>query len=189
MFAVKYIAIGLGVILFGFLLTNYLSPRGELKHVDTIVAISGGDTTARAQQASDLYAAGWADELIFSGAALDPLSPSNAEVMREFAKQTGIPEAVIKVEEESQNTIENALKSEEIIEQEQFESIILVTSPYHQRRAYLEFRDKLGPDVEIINYPVQDDNWAATWWFKPTGWYTTISETFKVGATIFKNAL
>ena len=187
MFVVKYVVAGLGIILFGVLLTNFLSPRDELMHVDAIVAISGGNTTDRAQQAADLYEEGWGDEIVFSGAALDPVSPSNAEVMREFAKQAGIPEEVINIEEEAQNTAQNAAKSEEIINEQQFESIILVTSPYHQRRAYLEFRDKLGPDVEIINYPVEDDNWPTTWWFKPTGWYTTVTETFKVGVTILKN--
>lgn len=187
MFLIKYFAIGFGVILFGVLLTNYLSPRDELKKVDAVVAISGGNTTARAEQASKLYEDGWAEELVFSGAALDPLSPSNADVMREFAKRSGIPEEVIRIEEEAQNTAENALNSEQIATEEDYESIILVTEPYHQRRAYLEFRDKLGPDVVIINYPVEDNNWAKTWWFKPTGWYTTISETFKVSVTILKN--
>lgn len=184
---VKYIAIGFGVILLGILLTNYLSPRDELKKVDAIIAISGGDTTARAEQATELYKAGWGEQLVFSGAALDPLSPSNAQIMREFAEYAGIPEQVIRIEEEAQNTVENAMKTDEIAQEEQYESIILVTSPYHQRRAYLEFRDKLGPDVEIINYPVEDDNWASTWWFKPTGWYLTVSETLKVSVTIFKN--
>ncbi len=184
---VKYVAIGFGVILLGVLLTNYLSPRDELQKVDAVIAISGGDTTARAEQATKLYEEGWAEEIVFSGAALDPLSPSNAKVMREFAKRTGIPEQVIRIEEKAQNTVENAMKSEEIATQEKYESIILVTEPYHQRRAYLEFRDKLGPDVVIINYPVEDNNWSTTWWFKPSGWYITVSETFKVGITILKN--
>jgi len=187
MFIIKYVAIGFGVILFGVLLTNYLSPRDELQKVDAIIAISGGDTTSRAEQATQLYEDGWADEIVFSGAALDPLSPSNARVMREFARRTGISEQVIHIEEEAQNTVENAVKSEEIATQEQYDSIILVTEPYHQRRAYLEFRDKLGPDVVIINYPVEDNNWSTTWWFKPTGWFITVSETFKVGITILKN--
>jgi uncharacterized SAM-binding protein YcdF (DUF218 family) len=187
MFILKYVGIVLGVILLGVLLTNYLSPRDELEKVDAIVAISGGNTTDRAEQAIKLYEEGWGEQIVFSGAALDPLSPSNAEVMREFAERTGIPQEVIQIEEEARTTAENAVKSEEIVEEQNFESIILVTSPYHQRRAYMEFRESLGPDVVIINYPVESDNWTTTWWFKPTGWYITISETVKVGFTFFKN--
>lgn len=187
MFILKIVGIGLGVILFGLLLTNFLAPRDELEKVDAIVAISGGNTTDRAEQAIKLYEEGWGEQIIFSGAALDPLSPSNAEVMREFAKLTGIPQEVIQIEEQARTTAENADKSEDIVNEQNFESIILVTSPYHQRRAYMEFRDALGPDVVIINYPVEDDNWPTTWWFKPTGWYITVSETFKVGFTFFKN--
>ena len=187
MFILKYVGIALAVILFGVLLTNFLSPRGELKKVDAVVAISGGNTTDRAEQAIKLYEDGWAEQIVFSGAALDPLSPSNAEVMRRFAESTGIPQEVIQIEEAARTTAENAVKSEEIVNEQNFESIILVTSPYHQRRAYMEFRDTLGPDVKIINYPVESDNWATTWWFKPTGWYITVSETVKVGFTFFKN--
>jgi len=183
----KYILIVVGVIILGIGLTKFLSPRDVLKKVDAIVAISGGDTTDRAQQAINLYKERWADKIIFSGAALDPLSPSNAEIMRSFASHSGIPAKVINIEESAQNTPENASNSQAIIKQNDFDSIILVTSPYHQRRAYLEFRDKLGPDVEIINYPVTSDNWAKTWWFSPGGWYITTSETIKVGITIIKN--
>ena len=184
---VKYVVIFLGFVLLVFFLTNFLSPKNKLEKVDAVVAISGGKTTDRANQAIKLYEDGWAEQIVFSGAALDPLSPSNAEVMRDFAKTYGIPEGVIKIEEEAKNTAENALKSDKLVEEHQFDSIILVTSPYHQRRAYMEFRDKLGPDVKIINYPVEDDNWRTTWWFKPTGWYITVTETFKVGATAIKN--
>jgi len=187
MFILKYVGIVLGVILLGILLTNFLSPRDELQKVDAIVAISGGNTTDRAEQAIKLYEEGWGKQIVFSGAALDPLSPSNADVMREFAKRTGIPQEVIQIEEEARTTAENAEKSEQIVKEQNFKSIILVTSPYHQRRAYMEFRDTLGPDVTIINYPVENDNWATTWWFKPTGWYMTVSETVKVGLTFFKS--
>ncbi len=168
-------------------LTNYLSPRGELQKVDAIIAISGGDTTARTEQAIKLYEAGWATQLVFSGAALDPLSPSNAQVMREIAKRAAVPDAVIQIEEKAQNTAQNAIKSEAIAQKKDYESIILVTSPYHQRRAYIEFRDKLGPDVVIINYPVVNDDWATTWWYQPSGWQITMSETLKVGVTILRN--
>src|SRR5680860_725341 len=94
----KYILIVVGVIILGIGLTKFLSPRDVLKKVDAIVAISGGDTTDRAQQAIDLYKERWADKIIFSGAALDPLSPSNAEIMRSFASHSGIPAKVINIE-------------------------------------------------------------------------------------------
>src|SRR5689334_14723832 len=49
---------------------------------DAIVAISGGNTSVRAAEAIRLYKEGWADTLIFSGAAADTTGPSNAAVMR-----------------------------------------------------------------------------------------------------------
>ena len=47
-----------------------------------IVAVSGGDTAARADEAIKLYKNGWANILIFSGAAADKSGPSNALVIK-----------------------------------------------------------------------------------------------------------
>ncbi|HMR73214.1 MAG TPA: YdcF family protein, partial [Candidatus Saccharibacteria bacterium] len=51
---------------------------GRCEKADAIVAVSGGDTMARVDQAIELYKNGWATMLIFSGAALDKTGPSNA---------------------------------------------------------------------------------------------------------------
>ncbi len=77
----------------------YLTPKDDLAKADYIVAISGGDTKSRTLQAIDLYKQGYAQKLVFSGAALDPLSPSNAKVMHDLAVENGVPESDIIVEE------------------------------------------------------------------------------------------
>lgn len=59
----------------------YPSKKNDCGSVDAIVAISGGDTQARTAQAIDLYKRGWAEFLVFSGAAADKEGPSNAEAM------------------------------------------------------------------------------------------------------------
>lgn len=172
------------------LLTEFLSPRDDLVPADVIVAISGGDTSARANYAIDLFDEGYADKLIFSGDALDPLSPSNAEVMGRVATLRGVPSANIYLSQEAKNTEENAQETKDIIEDSGYKTVILVTSEYHQRRAFIEFSDKLGDDVEIINSPVVEKGWSKRlWWTTPRGWFLTVSETVKIPIAFVRNLL
>lgn len=157
------------------------SETGKCRKADAIVAISGGDTTARANEAIHLYQEGWASKLIFSGAAQDKSGPSNAEVMRETALDAGVPAAAIIIEEEGETTKENAENTQNIFVQNDISSVILVTSGYHQRRASLEFNKRSSGSVEVRNHPVATDNqWSAIWWLTPTGWYLAVSEFGKI---------
>ena len=159
------------------------SPSGAAKcqRADAIVAISGGDTTARADEAIRLYQKGWASKLIFSGAAQDKSGPSNAEVMRQTALDAGVPAANIITEEEGETTKQNAENTQNIFQQNDITSVILVTSGYHQRRASLEFNKRSGDMVQVRNHPVAADNqWSGLWWLTPTGWYLAVTEFVKI---------
>lgn len=149
---------------------------------DAIVAISGGDTAARTKEAVELYKNGWATKLIFSGAAQDKSGPSNAEAMRRIALFSGVPNGDIITEEYSATTKENAENTQDILAENEIESVILVTSGYHQRRAGLEFMARSSDTISLRNHPVQTDNqWAGGWWWlTPTGWYLAISELVKI---------
>lgn len=155
----------------------YIAPQDELVKADAIIVVSGGDTVSRTQEAVKVYQSKWAPVLIFAGAALDPDSPSNASAMREIAISEGIPPDVIALDESSLNTKQNANEVSHIIEALNFKRVILVTSPYHQRRAYLEFRERLGRTVTIINHPATDEAWSRSrWWLSSRGWYFTLIE-------------
>jgi len=159
----------------------YLSPQNTLAKTDTIVAISGGETDARTDEAVRLYQDGWAGHIIFSGAALDPNGPSNAEAMASRAKSQGVPAAAISLDEASTNTRENASDVAAIIHRAGYTSIILVTSPYHQRRAYIVFRRVLGSGMTIINHSSYDQNWRRSeWWGTSYSRNLTLSELQKV---------
>lgn len=156
------------------------SEKQGCQPADAIVAVSGGDTAARTEEAIRLYKNGWAPKLIFSGAALDKTGPSNAEVMRGQALGSGVPAEDIIIEEYSETTRENAEKTEDILHANNVSSVILVTSGYHQRRAGLEFSKRTGT-IELRNHPVaRDKQWSAWWWLTPGGWFLAISEFIKI---------
>lgn len=186
----KNAAIVLGIILLilaavavvGFFsLGFYLSPQGTLVKSDTIVAISGGDTAARTAEAVKLYNDDWANHIIFSGAALDPNGPSNAKAMALAAEQQGVPTSAIELDESAANTRQNAAGVAAIMAREHFGSMILVTSPYHQRRADITFRRAVGKDVAIINHSSYDNAWRrSNWWATSYSRNLTLSELQKV---------
>lgn len=154
---------------------------GRCAKADAIIAISGGDTKARTKEAIRLYKEGWSNRLIFSGAAADKDSPSNAEVMKQIATQDGVPLADISIEEFSANTAENAENTAEIARAMDLKRVLLVTSAYHQRRASIEFSKQLGESVQIVNHPVANDNqWSSWWWMTPYGWVLGLSEVVKI---------
>ena len=155
--------------------------EGRCKKADAIVAVSGGDTSARTKEAIYLYEQGWADRLIFSGAAQDKSGPSNAAVMRDDAISAGVPASVITIEEQGETTKQNADKTQQLLEEKDIKIVILVTSAYHQRRAGLEFSERSDGKVAIVNHPVASDRqWSAWWWLTPGGWYLAIGEFIKI---------
>ena len=150
------------------------------RKADAVVAISGGDTSARTAEAVRLYKAGWTDKLIFSGAALDKSGPSNAEAMSKEAEAAGVPGEDIVLEEFGQNTKENAENTHDIFELLGIKDVILVTSGYHQRRAGLEFSAR-SSSIAVRDHPVgTDSQWSPWWWATPQGWYLAISELVKI---------
>lgn len=175
-------------------LSAYLAPDGltscdvrpdeskfDCQKVDAIVAVSGGDTTARTDQAITLYQNGWADKLVFSGAAQDKSGPSNAEAMQRRAVLAGVPASAILLDETSETTKQNAENTRSLFDKYDIHAVILVTSAYHQRRAGLEFGKRAGMDVRIINHPVASDNqWNQWWWLTPGGWWLALGEFFKI---------
>lgn len=159
---------------------NIPSAKEGCQAADVIVAVSGGDTVARTKEAIRLYQNGWAPKLVFSGAAEDKNSPSNAAVMQGIATASGVPHEAIRVEEYGRTTKQNAEKTATLLSEQEDMSIILVTSGYHQRRASLEF-SRVLKSADIRNHPVkQDSQWSSWWWMTPMGWYLAIGELARI---------
>lgn len=158
----------------------YLSPQDNLKKADAIVVVSGGQTQSRAAKGIELYKEGYAPKIIFSGAALDD-GPSNAFAMRDLALSEGVSAKNILIDEKSQNTYENAVNSKTIIDELQAKKIILVTSPYHQRRANQTFEKELGTNYEVIGVSAYDDRWSKSqWWRRGFPLFISASELWKL---------
>lgn len=148
---------------------------------DAIVVVSGGDTNARTDEGIKLFEHGWADSIVFSGAAQDKSGPSNAAAMRQRALAAGVPATAIFVDEQAATTEQNAMNTKTIFKDNDFKTVILVTSGYHQRRAELEFRKESAGSVTILDHPLlQDKDWSFWWFVTPRGWWLASGEIAKI---------
>ena len=153
---------------------------GQCEKADAIIVVSGGDTNARTDEGIQLQKNGWANSIVFSGAAQDKSGPSNAAAMRLRAEAANIAKSSIFVEENAATTEENAANTHSIFDNNNFKKVILVTSGYHQRRSALEFT-KSNPSIIVLNHPLlSDKDWSPFWWTTPRGWWLASGELAKI---------
>ncbi len=111
---------------------------------------AGGGYQERVKQAIDLYKAGYARYLVLSSGFV--YSFREAEVMRALAVDNGVPASVIVLEQRAASTYQNVAFVNDILRDHRWRSILLVSSPYHMRRAMMVWR-KVDPDVIVTPSP------------------------------------
>jgi uncharacterized SAM-binding protein YcdF (DUF218 family) len=184
-FLLGFLTGAIAVVLFLLGVGHWLDVTDPLTKADAIVAISG-DTGARAGSAIALWKQGYAPVLIFSGGSSDPDSVASAELMKRTAVAEGVPSNAIVVEGTSATTEENAENVAELMKRRGLRSAILVTSPYHQRRAAMLFEREFGrAGLTFRNHPAADPDWDATfWWTREPSRSRTFVELAKLGALV-----
>ncbi|HEY59350.1 MAG TPA: YdcF family protein [Anaerolineae bacterium] len=142
------------VIQFTQTLWNYMQLNHNLQKADTILALGSHDLRV-GEYAAQLYLDGWAPFIICSGGFGNQTrgiwQETEAEKFAHIAREKGVPQDSILVENQSTNTGENILFTRKLIEEKNFkaESFILVHKPYMERRAYATFR-KLWPEKQVL---------------------------------------
>ena len=133
---------------------DFLVVDEEPKPADVIIVISGSED--RVPYGVELYQLGYADTLLLSG--------GSAQNLKKQALSLGVPEDHILLESKSNTTFGNAKYSSEIVRDQGFTSAILVTSPFHTRRAGMFFKQFFeGVDLTVCSVPY-DPSLANSWW-------------------------
>lgn len=150
---VKTVLFSIGVALILYIAYQFVSLRAQnsitvVPRVDSIVVLGaavwpGGRPSPvlrdRLARAAELYHEGVAARIICSG-GVGKNPPSEAEVCKQFLLRAGVPEEDIIIEPDSTSTSEQAKRIKTICEREGFNSIALVTSFFHEKRAIQLFR-------------------------------------------------
>ena len=110
----------------------------------------GKSTIERARYAAELYRKGFAEKIVFSSGYI--YSYNDAENMKLIALSMGVPEKNIILENKANSTYENVIFCKKIIDDNKWDSILLISSPYNMLRAKLVF-DKYEKGVKVLYSP------------------------------------
>lgn len=94
-----------------------------------------------------LYEAGYVDRLIVTGGTAGQAEESDASAAKKYLLSQGIPEEAVLIEDQSSITQENLENSKAIMEENGYETAIIVSDPLHMKRAML-----LAEDAGITAY-------------------------------------
>jgi uncharacterized SAM-binding protein YcdF (DUF218 family) len=172
------VLLALALLAPGFILD---APQASPAPSDAIVVISGDEQMARFAEGVNLYQQGFGKYLVFSGAAYDN-GTSNADVMHDLAIQRGVPEKAILDEPLGEDTWGNAVYTRQVLEEHGLRSAILVTSPYHLRRAQVTFDAAYaGSGITLMVHAAPDSQWRKqSWWQQAETRRLTLTELQKL---------
>ena len=83
-----------------------------------------------------------------------------AEVMRALAVANGVPPDAIVLEQRAANTYDNVIYCAAILDAHAWRKILLVSSPYHMRRAVLTWH-RAAPHIAVTPTPVAQSQFYA----------------------------
>ena len=153
-------------------LYDYLSEEDALEKSD-LIFVFGAKQTFRIEKAVDLYKQGYAPKILVSGRSPsyeNSVTISEAEKFTEFAIKHGVHQKDIILEEESITVPDNVKRSLNLLESENIKhnSIILVNSPFSQRRGWAHFSkmSKVGTKILRVNSDKVSDMFTKDGWHK-----------------------
>lgn len=145
------------------------------EQADVVVVLTGG--RGRIRKALELFEQGYGRTLYISGT---DRSVTMKDILKELRWVGPVDDNRILLENISTNTIENAEQVARYITAQGFTRVLLVTSPYHVRRAHFIFSKILPRGVHLdVSWFDREPFDIHDWWKHPTGIWVTFSEFFK----------
>jgi uncharacterized SAM-binding protein YcdF (DUF218 family) len=162
----------------------FLITGDRLKKVDAVVVLGGGGEH-RVAEAVRLIQEKYGSWLIITepGELDPPEMGMGSQFFRIDAIEMGLsPNAILITEKTAASTYEEALAVLHLMEEKQFQSVIVVTDPFHTQRTRIIFRrlfDETGLQVRVHPVP---GHWyrSTTWFLSMEGWGHTVREYVKL---------
>lgn len=132
---------------------NYMKMNHQLEKADVIIGMGSYDTRT-AERAADLYLAGYAPYVLFTGDGRKPEEnrpEREAELFARVAEEKGVPANRILIEPTAKDTGGNISFSRELLNVKGIlvQTIIVVHKPFMERRIFAAIR-KQWPEVKIV---------------------------------------
>jgi uncharacterized SAM-binding protein YcdF (DUF218 family) len=170
---VTAVLLGLGVLIVALDVYRF-SLRDETRPADAAIVLGAavyGERPSpvfreRINHAIGLYEAGLVTHIIFTGGVGYRDALAEAEVARNYALARGVPAEAILLETTSTSTWENLTNARLVAQQQGIETVLVVSTPFHMRRA-LALAEDVG--LEAYSSPTRTTRWISrltqTWSF------------------------
>ena len=152
-------------------LGDFLVIQDDLQPADVIHVIAGADH--RTEHAIELYQQGYAKVIFFTGGWCTSHNYFHGEHGMQLALAQGVPrEAIAYDDSPVTSTYSEIILFKAWIDQSPapIRSVIVVSDPFHMRRARWTARQVLGEEVEILMSPVpfEQTPYKQQWWLDET---------------------
>ena len=134
---------------------SLLLVESPVQNVDAIIVL-GGEAQARPELAAKLYHQGVAPLIFVVGTG-------DNETGRRVLLRAGVPADRLVCETASESTLENALFTSPLLKQSGVRNALLITSPFHTRRALATFQQRI-PEIRFHVASAR-----IGWWDTPQG--------------------
>jgi uncharacterized SAM-binding protein YcdF (DUF218 family) len=191
------------LIFFGWLISwiaaRMLIVSAPLEHADAIVVLSGSRAfTERASFAADLYKVRRASKIVLTNddqrggwSNAEQRNPYFYENIARELNRFGVPDSVITViPQPVTSTQDEAMLLRDYCERNHLQSLLVITSPYHSRRALRTFRKAFNGSGKTVGLMTPGPGWqsppATVWWRYRRGWAMVAGEYLKLGYYAFR---
>ena len=150
----------------------------QIAHVepDAVIVLTGGK--GRLSSALALFKEADAKFLFILGVS----KTAALESIFSQGELSGVKTENIVLDKASQTTYENALYAKDYLDERTVESVVLVTSNYHMKRALFIFESVLPANINIIPYAIGSENFQLNdWWLHPKSLKLAFAEYLKYG--------
>jgi len=165
-------------------LASYLNFKTTISPSDVIIVLSG--CTERFKHSVRLYKQGYAGNIMIT-ASNEPLELANVHldwewIIRDAARQEGIPEAALLIVEDITSTYDEACFTRKIMLEKGFKSAIVVSSPYHMRRVRMIFEKVYKRSGISLYYSPVEESWfqVEKWWTREGELVAVVNEYIKL---------
>lgn len=168
---------------------GYLS-ENDPKEAADLIFVPGSKTHLRIEKAIELYKKNYAPKMLISGGA--PYYKNNqipeAEWHKEIAVNAGVPASSILTESRSISLPDNVRASLNMLDEQgiKYKSLILVNSPYSQRRCWAHFMKytEEGTKIIRINSDTKPELQKEHWFKSETGIRVITNEYAKMRVAV-----
>ena len=155
------------------------------KNADAIVLLSGGGK-ARNAEAARLFNDGAANTIVLTQTSGRGSVSTLGETRSQLIKE-GVPSYQIQTAYgTATSTYDEARQVAKLAKSAGFDSVLVVTDPYHTLRARILFAGELGTEGVKVRVAAVSGHWyqPIKWMFSREGWRVTLTELTKIGGII-----